>query len=106
MKAVLLSVRPEWCEKILNGEKTVEIRKSCPAHGTPFKVYIYCTKAQSKIGWLRIVPGKDGCGLIVRLLASLYAPESTLFKGWESTTTSIIVICPSMSLETTILPLR
>lgn len=56
MKAVLLSVRPEWCEKILNGEKTVEIRKSCPAHGTPFKVYIYCTKAQSKIGWLRIVP--------------------------------------------------
>lgn len=58
MKAVLLSVRPEWCEKILNGKKTVEIRKSCPAHGTPFKVYIYCTKAQSKIGWLRIVPGK------------------------------------------------
>lgn len=58
MKAVLMSIRPEWCEKILNGEKTVEIRKSCPAHGTPFKVYIYCTKAQSKIGWLRIVPGK------------------------------------------------
>lgn len=57
-KAVLLSIRPEWCEKILSGEKTVEIRKSCPAHGTPFKVYIYCTKAQSKIGWLRIVPGK------------------------------------------------
>ncbi len=57
-KAVLISIRPEWCEKILNGEKTVEIRKSCPAHGTPFKVYIYCTKAQSKIGWLRIVPGK------------------------------------------------
>lgn len=58
MKAVLMSIRPEWCEKILNGEKTVEIRKFCPAHGTPFKVYIYCTKAQSKIGWLRIVPGK------------------------------------------------
>lgn len=57
-KAVLLSIRPEWCDKILNGKKTVEIRKSCPAHGTPFKVYIYCTKAQSKIGWLRIVPGK------------------------------------------------
>lgn len=26
-KAVLLSIRPEWCVKILNGEKTVEIRK-------------------------------------------------------------------------------
>lgn len=47
MRAVMLSVRPEWCEKILNGEKTVEIRKSCPAHGTPFKVYIYCTLAGS-----------------------------------------------------------
>jgi predicted transcriptional regulator len=46
-KAVLLSVRPEWCKKILDGEKTVEIRKSCPAHGTPFKVYIYCTMTGS-----------------------------------------------------------
>lgn len=58
MKAVLLSIRPEWCDKILNGKKTVELRKSCPVHGTPFKVYIYCTKAMSKIGYLRIVPGK------------------------------------------------
>lgn len=29
-KAVLISIRPEWCEKILNGEKTVEIRKKSP----------------------------------------------------------------------------
>lgn len=57
-KAVLLSIRPEWCDKILNRKKTVELRKSCPVHGTPFKVYIYCTKAKSKIGYLRIVPGK------------------------------------------------
>ena len=47
MKSILLSIRPEWCDKILNGEKTVEIRKSSPAHGTPFKVYIYCTLAGS-----------------------------------------------------------
>ena len=47
MKAVLLSIRPEWRKKILSGEKTVEIRKSCPAHGTPFKAYIYCTLAGS-----------------------------------------------------------
>lgn len=57
-KAVLLSIRPEWCDKILNGKKTIELRKSCPVHGTPFKAYIYCTKAKSKIGYLRIVPGK------------------------------------------------
>ena len=43
-KAVLISIRPEWCEKILNGEKTVEIRKNRPSLKMPFKCYIYCTK--------------------------------------------------------------
>lgn len=47
MKAVLLSIRPEWCKKILDGEKTVEVRRTCPVHGTPFKAYIYCTLAGS-----------------------------------------------------------
>ena len=47
-KAVLLSIRPEWCVKILNGEKTVEIRKNRPKLKPPFKCYIYCTKAQKK----------------------------------------------------------
>ena len=46
-KAILLSVKPEWCKKILDGEKTVEVRRTCPVHGTPFKVYIYCTLAGS-----------------------------------------------------------
>lgn len=46
MKAVMLSIRPEWCAKIANGEKTVELRKSFPSADkvkTPFKCYIYCT---------------------------------------------------------------
>ena len=42
-KAVLISIRPKWCEKIANGEKTVEIRKTRPQLKTPFKCYIYCT---------------------------------------------------------------
>lgn len=42
-KAVLISIRPKWCEKISNGEKTVEIRKTRPQLKTPFKCYIYCT---------------------------------------------------------------
>lgn len=46
-KAVLISIRPEWCKKILDGEKTVEVRRTCPVHGTPFKAYIYCTLAGS-----------------------------------------------------------
>lgn len=43
-KAVLLSIHPEWCEKILNGQKTIEVRKTRPKIDTPFKCYIYCTK--------------------------------------------------------------
>lgn len=42
--SVLISIRPEWCEKIASGEKTIEVRKSRPTIQTPFKCYIYCTK--------------------------------------------------------------
>ena len=42
-KAVLISIRPKWCEKIVNGNKTIEVRKTRPKIDTPFKCYIYCT---------------------------------------------------------------
>lgn len=43
MKCVMLSIRPQWCEKIASGRKTIEVRKSAPKE-TPFKCYIYATK--------------------------------------------------------------
>lgn len=43
-KAVLISIRPKWCEKIANGEKAIEVRKTRPKMETPFKCYIYCTR--------------------------------------------------------------
>lgn len=43
-KAVMLSIRPKWCEKIAGGEKTIEVRKTRPKLKTPFKCYIYCTR--------------------------------------------------------------
>ena len=43
-KAVMLSIRPKWVEKIANGEKTIEVRKTKPKLETPFKCYIYRTK--------------------------------------------------------------
>lgn len=49
MKAVLLSIRPNWCKKIANLRKTVEIRKTAPNLEVPFKCYIYCTKAPKKL---------------------------------------------------------
>lgn len=44
-KAVMISIRPKWCEKIARGEKTIEVRKTRPKLETPFKCYIYCTQA-------------------------------------------------------------
>lgn len=44
MDAVLMSIRPKWCELIANGKKTVEVRKTKPKLKTPFKVYIYCSE--------------------------------------------------------------
>lgn len=48
-KAVLVSIRPKWCEKIISGEKTIEVRKTRPKLETPFKCYIYCTKPEEKL---------------------------------------------------------
>lgn len=48
MKAVLLSIRPKWCELIARGQKTIEVRKTKPKLETPFKCYIY----QSQRKWL------------------------------------------------------
>jgi len=49
MKAILISIKPEWVEKILNGEKTVEIRKTAPKVDLPIDVYIYCAKDDSNL---------------------------------------------------------
>ena len=46
-KAVLISIQPKWVRLIVSGEKTVEIRKTCPKLETPFKCYIYETKGHT-----------------------------------------------------------
>lgn len=52
MKAVMLSIQPEWCDLIIRRKKTVELRKTRPNLQTPFKVYIWCTKARKF--WARV----------------------------------------------------
>ena len=46
MKAVMISIKPKWVEKIANGQKTIEVRKTRPKIDTPFKCYIYVTKGK------------------------------------------------------------
>ena len=48
MKAVLISIKPKWCDLIASGKKTVEVRKTRPKIETPFKCYIYCTHDNRK----------------------------------------------------------
>ncbi len=47
MKSVLISIHPKWCDLIASGKKTIEVRKTRPEIKTPFKCYIYETKARS-----------------------------------------------------------
>lgn len=42
--AVLISIKPKYCELIASGKKTIEWRKTHPKCDAPFKCYIYETK--------------------------------------------------------------
>lgn len=55
MKSVLISTRPNWCERIAVGDKTDEIRKNAPALPTPFKCYIYQTTTLWSYPILRVL---------------------------------------------------
>ena len=66
MKSILISIRPKWVAKILNGEKTIEIRKTTPKCELPIDVYIYCTK--------------DEKNLLHKNCANIYWVEDKYFK--------------------------
>ncbi len=61
MKSILISIKPEWVEKILNGEKTIEVRKTAPKCGLPVEVYIYCAKNKLHYRSGALVFNKDDC---------------------------------------------
>lgn len=52
MKSVLISIRPNWCEKIANGKKTIEVRKTKPRCEKPFKCFLYCTQGKDIKFWI------------------------------------------------------
>lgn len=62
MKNILLSTRPQWCEKICHEigkeeagkpiyEKRIEVRKTAPKE-VPFKCYIYETQGRTETPWI------------------------------------------------------
>lgn len=58
MKSVLISIQPKWVEKIVNGEKTIEVRKTRPKIETPFKAYIYCSYGNDRENYMLGKRGK------------------------------------------------
>ena len=52
-RAVLISIRPKWCELIASGKKTIEVRKTAPKIKKPFKCYMYMSAYHWAFGLLR-----------------------------------------------------
>lgn len=69
-KAVLISIRPKWCQKIASGEKAIEVRKTKPKLETPFKCYIYCTQDKH----LAFMQNQTGTNLIACMDATAAIP--------------------------------
>lgn len=61
MNSIMISIRPKWVASILNGKKTIEVRKTAPKDWMdylsgktdekpkPKTVYIYCTKPNNSL---------------------------------------------------------
>lgn len=80
-KAVLISIRPRWCEKIASGEKTIEVRKTRPKLQTPFRCYIYETRGFVERDGIMVfrlggrVIGEFTCDRIYELAPLNHAPD-------------------------------
>ena len=85
-KAVMLSIRPKWVEKIVSGEKTIEVRKTRPKLAPPFKCYIYCTQSGVALGaWGKHgkVIGEFTCERVVPITydgGRLWCPTNAAFS--------------------------
>lgn len=47
-EAVLISIRPKWVEKIANGEKTIEVRKTRPKKAEKSVQVLYLLHARQR----------------------------------------------------------
>lgn len=89
MKKILISIKPKWVAKILNGEKTFEIRKTAPKCKLPCEVYIYCTKGKDMVcfrpnfGGYACVPNRYGNGYFNGKVVAKFTLEKTYLLTQE-----------------------
>ena len=85
MQAVMLSVRPQWCELIAGGQKTIEVRKTVPKISPPFKCYIDCT-VYGPVRWVNGTPtngkiiGEFVCDKMYGIYYSIYPHDPLVFE--------------------------
>lgn len=95
MKAILLSIKPEWLVKILNKEKTIEVRKKFPKDYVGW-VYLYCSKSKPYLTreTAAFIYGYDNEPLNGKVVARFWCDKVETLgikygKGWETDTMTI-----------------
>lgn len=73
--AIMISIQPQWVDKIINGEKTIEIRKTMPKCELPCRVYIYCTKGKTTIEYIERKGEPDWFGNIAKKTLIVTRPK-------------------------------
>ena len=75
---VMMSIRPEWTEKIFAREKVIEVRRTAPhienERQFPIKVYVYETKGTK---------AKPGAGAVISFIIFI---ASTMASVWPVST--------------------
>lgn len=60
---IMISIKPKYCELIVSGKKTIEVRKTKPKIDTPFKCFIYECKGK-EVSKIIDIPKEQGGGLL------------------------------------------
>lgn len=74
MKSLLIAIKPKWCAKIMNGDKTIEVRKNKALASAIQKIidengyadiYVYCSKGKERL--VNLIDDSFYCGASTRL---------------------------------------
>ena len=80
-KAVMISIKPEWCGLIFDERKTDEVRKNKPDMECPFKGYIYCTKHGDKTNLYRMYGTKEAMEMAGKVCAEFVCDRFTYIQA-------------------------
>ena len=79
-KAVLISIKPEWCAYICDERKDTEVRKNAPSLQCPFKTYIYCTKHGDRTELSRMYGDRDARMMLGKVIGEFVCDRFTCIQ--------------------------